>query len=94
MPESPKEKQDNKNVLEPNAKIYAYTKGNAVAGGFKVVTSHLPVINKLAHVLFGSGATYSFISVMFTDCLSRNKDCIGKIFRTVLPSSDVMLSSY
>ncbi|KAL5539759.1 hypothetical protein UlMin_044100 [Ulmus minor] len=32
------EGQDIKNVLEPNARVYAYTKGDAEAGGSKVVT--------------------------------------------------------
>ena len=63
------EEKYKKNVLEPNARIYAYTKGNAEVGGSKVVTGQLPVVNKLARVLFDSRATHSFISVMFADCL-------------------------
>ena len=31
---------------------------------------------------------------MFADCLGRNKDLIGQTFNMVLPSGDVMLSSY
>ena len=83
-----------KNVPEPNARIYAYTKGDAEAGGSKVMTGQFHVVNKLARMLFDSGATHSFISVMFADCLGRNKDNFRQTFRTVLPSSDVMLSSY
>ena len=45
-------------------------------------------------MLFDYGATHSFISVMFADCLGRNKDNISQTFRTALPSSDVMLSNY
>ncbi|KAL5549498.1 hypothetical protein UlMin_004729 [Ulmus minor] len=86
--------QDRKDVLEPNAKIYAYTKGDAEAGGSKVVTGQLPVANKIAHVLFDYGATHSFISAVFADCLGRNKDSIRQTFRTALPSDDVMLSNY
>lgn len=59
-----------------------------------MVISQLPIINKLAHVLFNFGATYSFISALFADCLGRNKDIIGKNFKTVLPSGDVMLLGY
>ena len=72
----PNEEQDKKNVLEPNARIYTYTKGDAEAGGSKVATCQLPVVNKLAYVLFDSGATHSFISAVFADCQGRNKDSI------------------
>ena len=45
-------------------------------------------------MLFDSGATHSFISAMFANCLDRNKDNIRQTFRTVLPSGDIMLSNY
>ena len=90
----PKEEADKKNISEPNARIYAYTKGDAEAGGSKVVTGQLPVVNKIARVLFDSGATHSFISAVFVNCLDRHVECIGQTFRTVLPSGDIMLSNY
>ena len=73
----PKEEADKKNIPEPNARIYAYTKGDAEAGGSKVVTCQLPVVSKIARVLFDSGATHSFISVVFVNCLDRHVECIG-----------------
>ena len=79
---------------EPNARIYAYTKGDAKAGSSKVVTDQLPIINKLALVLFDSGATRSFISAMFADCLGRSKDNIRQNFKKALPVGDIMLSNY
>ncbi|KAL5569387.1 hypothetical protein UlMin_025962 [Ulmus minor] len=88
------EEINKKNIPEPNVKIYAYTKGDAEAGGSKVVTGQLLVVNKIARVLFDSGATHSFISAMFVDCLDKHVECIRQAFRTVLPSSDIMLSSY
>ena len=94
LAEGPNEEQDKKNVPDPNARIYAYTKDDAEAGGSKVVTGQLPIINKLARVLFNSRATHSFISVMFADCLGRNKDSLGQTFRIVLLSGDVIFSSY
>ena len=48
MTEGPAEGQDTKNVLEPNARVYAYTKGDTEAGGSKVVTGQLPVANMIA----------------------------------------------
>ena len=81
-------------MLEPNARIYVYTKGDAEAGGLKVVTVQLPVAYVLARVLIDSGATHSFISTVFADSLHRSKDTIRQTFRTVLPSGDIMLSSY
>ncbi|KAL5565129.1 hypothetical protein UlMin_028293 [Ulmus minor] len=88
------EETDRKNIPEPNARIYAYTKGDAEARGSKVVTGQLPIVNKITRVLFDSGATHSFISAMIVDCLDRQVECIGQTFRTVLPSGDIMLSSY
>ncbi|KAL5542303.1 hypothetical protein UlMin_010013 [Ulmus minor] len=88
------EESDRKNIPEPNARLYAYTKGDVEAGGSKVVTSQLPVVNEIARVLFDSGATHSFISAMFVNYLDRQVECIGQAFRTVLPSGDIMLSSY
>ncbi|KAL5565937.1 hypothetical protein UlMin_029101 [Ulmus minor] len=38
LTDGPAEGPDIKNVLEPNARIYAYTKGDTEAGGSKVVT--------------------------------------------------------
>ena len=72
-----KEEIDRKNIPEPNARIYAYTKGNVDAGCSKVVTGQLYVVNKIARVLFDSRATHSFISIVFVDCLDRYVKCIG-----------------
>ncbi|KAL5549797.1 hypothetical protein UlMin_005028 [Ulmus minor] len=94
LTDGPAEGPDIKNVLEPNTRIYAYTKGDAEAGGSKVVTSQLPFANMVARVLIDSGATHSFISAIFADSLHRSKDTIRQAFRTVLPSGDIMLSSY
>ncbi|KAL5570036.1 hypothetical protein UlMin_026611 [Ulmus minor] len=45
----PKEESDRKNIPEPNARLYAYTKGDAEAGGSKVVTD-VPVVNEFVSV--------------------------------------------
>ena len=37
---------------------------------------------------------HSFTYVVYVDCLNKHVKCIGKTFRTVLPSGDIMLSSY
>ncbi|KAL5578787.1 hypothetical protein UlMin_011229 [Ulmus minor] len=62
LTEEPAEGQDTKNVLEPNARVYAYTKGDAEAGGSKVVTvvdttkkakvelNDVPVVNEFVDV--------------------------------------------
>ena len=76
LTERPAEGQDTKNVLDPNARIYAYTKGDAEAGGSKVVTGQLPVTNMIARVLIDSGVTHSFISMVFANSLHRSKDTI------------------
>ncbi|KAL5548886.1 hypothetical protein UlMin_004117 [Ulmus minor] len=60
----------------------------------KTQETQLRAIEAIARVLFDSGATHSFISAMFVNCLDRQVECIGQAFRTVLPSGDIMLSSY
>ncbi|KAL5575060.1 hypothetical protein UlMin_016759 [Ulmus minor] len=94
MAVGPKEEPDKKSVPEPNTRIYAYTKGDAEAGSSKVVIGQLPVVNKIDCVLFDSGATHSFISAVFVDYLDRHVECIGQTFKTILPSGEIMLSSY
>ena len=37
---------------------------------------------------------HSFTYVVYVDCLNKNVKCIGQTFRTVLPSGNIMLSSY
>ena len=92
--EEPLKAVEKKEDPEPNAKIYAYTKGDAIASTSKVVTGQLTVANNCANVLFDSGATHSFASTIFAENLDRGKDRINQIFRTALPSGDVMISSY
>ena len=81
MPEEPNKKHDKKNVSKPNTRIYAYTKGDAEVGGSKVIIGQLPNVNKLARVLFGSGAIHSFMSIVFADYLGRNKEVLDKASR-------------
>ncbi|KAL5548506.1 hypothetical protein UlMin_003737 [Ulmus minor] len=92
--ERPVGEHEKKEVPEPHARIYAYIRDDAEAGTSKVVTGQLFVANKYALVLFDSGATHSFASTSFADCVDRGKDVINQTFRTALPSGDVMISSY
>ncbi|KAL5578696.1 hypothetical protein UlMin_011138 [Ulmus minor] len=53
LTEGPAEWQDIKNVPESNVRIYAYIKGDAEAGGSKVITdelSEVPVVNEFTSV--------------------------------------------
>ncbi|KAL5557083.1 hypothetical protein UlMin_039319 [Ulmus minor] len=92
--EGPVDVPAKKEIPEPNGRIYAFTRDDAEAGTSKVVTGQLTVANRCANVLFDSGATHSFASTVFADCVGRGKDKIGQIFRTALPSGDIMLSNY
>ena len=78
--ERPTDVPTKKEIPEPNARIYAYTRDDVEAGTSKVVTGQLSIANKCATVLFDSGATHSFASTVFADCVSRGKDKIGQIF--------------
>ncbi|KAL5571097.1 hypothetical protein UlMin_020694 [Ulmus minor] len=55
--EGPPINQGRLEAPEPEAKIYAYTKGDVDAGTFNVVTCQLFVTNLTLRVLFDSGAT-------------------------------------
>ncbi|KAL5540692.1 hypothetical protein UlMin_043344 [Ulmus minor] len=79
---------------EPTARVYAYTKRDAETGSTDVVTGQLLVTNCYARVLFDSGATHSFVSHTFADCLGRERNRIDQVFRTALPSGEILLSSY
>ena len=76
-----------KEILEPNARIYAYAKDEAEAGTSKVVTVQLTIANKCANMLFDFGATHSFASTVFAECVDRSKDkivkCLGWPYRLV-----------
>ena len=48
--EGPIVEQDMKEVPEPNARIYAFTMGDAEAGSSKVVLGQLTIMNKYACV--------------------------------------------
>ncbi|KAL5577023.1 hypothetical protein UlMin_018722 [Ulmus minor] len=92
--EGPSTSQGKLEALEPNAKIYAYVKGDTEAGTSNVVTDQLYVANMTTYALFDSGATHSFISTMHANRLDRRKDTIPQTFRTSLPSGEVLLSVY
>jgi len=79
---------------EPQARIYAYTRGDAATGTSTVVTGQLPVANYDAYALFDSGATHSFMSSKVAKHLDSTKDRINQPFRTALPSGEILLSNY
>ena len=59
---------------EPQARIYAYTKGDAEAGTSHVVTGQISIATFDAIALFDSGATYLFVSLEFVQKLGRGVD--------------------
>ena len=92
--EGPQISQGRLEAPEPQAYIYAYTKGDAEAGTSNVVTGQLLLAKQDAHVLIDSGATHSFASYAFSKKLCRGEERIRKTFRTALPFGDVLLSEY
>ncbi|KAL5550352.1 hypothetical protein UlMin_000528 [Ulmus minor] len=92
--EGPPISQGRLEAPEPEAKIFAYTKGDIEAGTSNVVTGQLSVANLSLHVLFDSGATHSFISSVCASKMNRVKELITRTFRTSLPSGDVLVSTH
>ena len=92
--EGPSINQGKLEALEPEARIYAYRKGDTEAGTSNVVTGQLTVVNSNSCILFDSGATHSFISTAHANQLDRANDVIPQTFRTSLPSGDVLVSTH
>ncbi|KAL5567827.1 hypothetical protein UlMin_024402 [Ulmus minor] len=91
--EGPPINQGRLEAPEPEAKIYAYTKGDVDAGTSNVVTGQLSVANVTLQVLFDSGATHSFVSTVHASKMNRMKEVFARTFRTSLPSGDVLVST-
>ncbi|GMN73861.1 hypothetical protein TIFTF001_053087, partial [Ficus carica] len=69
--EGPSITQGRLEAPEPQARIYAYTKGDAEAGTSHVVTDQISIATYDAIVLFDSGVTHSFISLEFAQKIGR-----------------------
>ncbi|KAL5580695.1 hypothetical protein UlMin_013137 [Ulmus minor] len=91
--EGPPINQGRLEAPEPEAKIYAYTKGDVDAGTSNVVTGQLSVANLTLRVLFDSGATHSFVSTVHASQINRIKEVFARNFRMSLPSGDVLVST-
>ncbi|KAL5572794.1 hypothetical protein UlMin_022391 [Ulmus minor] len=92
--EGPPISQGRLEAPEPEAKIFAYTKGDVDAGTSNVVTGQLSVANLSLHVLFDSGATHSFVSSVCASRMNRIRELISRVFRTSLPSGDILISTH
>ncbi|KAL5555230.1 hypothetical protein UlMin_037466 [Ulmus minor] len=92
--EGPPISQGRLEAPEPEAKIFAYTKGDVDVGTSNVVTGQLYVANLSLHVLFDSGATHSFASSVCASRMNRVRELIPRVFRTSLPSGDILISTH
>ena len=75
--EGPPISQGRLKAPEPEAKIFAYTKGDVEAGTSNVVTGQLSVTNLTLRVLFDSSATHSFVSTVHASQMNRMKELIA-----------------
>ena len=92
--EGPPTVQGRLEAPEPEAKIFAYTKGDVEMGTSNVLTGQLSIANLTLHVLFDSDVTHSFVSTVCASKMNRVKDSISQTFRTSLPSRDVLVSTH
>ncbi|KAL5567494.1 hypothetical protein UlMin_024069 [Ulmus minor] len=83
-------------VTEFNLKYYnrVTMRNHAKAGQSNVVTGQLLIANTLAHVLIDSGATHSFASCKFAECMSHDCDVLRQGFSTSLPTGEILFSSH
>ena len=94
MLEGPAISQGRLEAPEPEARIYAYIKGDAEARIANVLASHLTVTNLSSYTLVDSCATHSFISTIHANRLDKVKDVISQTFRTSLHLEDVLISTH
>ncbi|GMN21605.1 hypothetical protein TIFTF001_040066 [Ficus carica] len=88
--EGPSIAQGKLEAPEPQARIYAYTRGDAEVGTSHVVTGQISIATHEAIALFDSGATHSFISLEFAQKLGRGVDKLEQPFKTSLPSGELL----
>ena len=79
---------------EPSARIFTFTKNDVEARQSNVVTSQLLIANTLAHVLIDSGATHSFASCKFAECVSHDCDVLRQGFSISMPYGEILFSSH
>ncbi|GMN63829.1 hypothetical protein TIFTF001_032890 [Ficus carica] len=79
---------------ESQARIYAYTKGDAEAGTSHLVTGQISIAIYDAIALFCSGVTHSFVSLEFAQKLGRGVDNLEQPFKTSLPSGEILWSNF
>ena len=92
--EGPSIAQGRLEAPEPQARIYAYTRGDAEAGTSNVVTGQLSIATYDVIALFDSGATHSFISMEFAQKLGRVGSRVEQTFSASLPSGEVLWSNF
>ncbi|GMN67466.1 hypothetical protein TIFTF001_036523 [Ficus carica] len=92
--EGPSIAQGRLEAPEPQARIYAYTKGDVEAGTSSLVTGQISVVTHDAIALFDFGAIHSFVSREFAHKLGRKVDSLKQPFRTSFPSGEILMSDY
>ncbi|KAL5563846.1 hypothetical protein UlMin_033593 [Ulmus minor] len=77
-----------------NARVFTLTQDEVNAGSSNVVTGQLSIAGSYAYTLIDSGASHSFASSTFVDKLSVPYEKMSNAFNIILPSGDVLLSTY
>ncbi|GMN30703.1 hypothetical protein TIFTF001_044506 [Ficus carica] len=88
--EGPSLAQGTLEAPEPQAQIYAYTKGDVEAGTSSVVTGQISITTYNALALLDSGVTNSFVLKEFAQKLGRRVDSLEQPFRTSLTSGEIL----
>ncbi|GMN63759.1 hypothetical protein TIFTF001_032830 [Ficus carica] len=92
--EGPSLAQGRLEAPEPQAQIYAYTKGDIEAGTSSVVTGQISVATYDVLILLDFGTIHSFVSKEFAQKLGRGVDSLEQPFRTSLLLGKILLSDY
>ncbi|KAL5545590.1 hypothetical protein UlMin_005277 [Ulmus minor] len=77
-----------------NARIFTLTQDEVNDGSSNVVTGQLSIAGSYAYTLIDSGASHSFASSTFVEKLSVPYEKMGNALNIILPSGDVLLSTY
>ncbi|GMN66095.1 hypothetical protein TIFTF001_035165 [Ficus carica] len=92
--EGPSIAQGRLEAPEPQARIYAYTRGDAEAGTSHVVIGQISIATYDAIVLIDYGATHSFMSMAFAQKLGRDLNTIKLQDYDVILGMDLLIPKF
>ena len=77
-------------MKQSNARVYALTQKETEAGTSQVVAGQISIVHTSAYALIASGASHSFVSVMFVKKLDMEPILLGETCVVSLYSGETL----